>query len=103
MRWHTNYHGFGFQADMIARLLDEGFNYVEVLVKATERKAGVSQALRLRNCFSVAHTLFDLFIRRVAGRKRHGRRHAVQLALARAPKLEAPPAFPASSASPVAP
>jgi glycosyltransferase involved in cell wall biosynthesis len=66
MRWHTNYHGFGFQADMIARLLDEGFGYIEVRVKATERKAGVSHALTWRNFFSVAHTLLDLLIRRVA-------------------------------------
>jgi glycosyltransferase involved in cell wall biosynthesis len=70
MRWHTNYHGFGFQADMIARLLDEGFGYTEVRVKATERKAGVSHALTVRNFFSVAHTLLDLFIRRVARLRR---------------------------------
>src|SRR5262249_3318458 len=65
MRWHTNYHGFGFQADMITRLLDQDFNYIEVLVKASERQTGASSALRWRNCLSVAHTLLDLTIRRL--------------------------------------
>jgi glycosyltransferase involved in cell wall biosynthesis len=76
MRWHTNYHGFGFQADMIARLLDEGFGYTEVRVKTTERKAGVSHALTLRNFFSVAHTLLDLLIRRVGRWRRTVHRRA---------------------------
>jgi glycosyltransferase involved in cell wall biosynthesis len=65
MRWHTNYRGFGFQADMITRLLDEGFSYIEVPVTAQERTKGSSKALTLRNFFSVAHTLVDLFIRRI--------------------------------------
>jgi glycosyltransferase involved in cell wall biosynthesis len=65
MRWHTNYRGFGFQADMVTRLLDEGFSYVEVPVVAQERTKGSSKALTFRNFFSVTHTLFDLFIRRI--------------------------------------
>jgi glycosyltransferase involved in cell wall biosynthesis len=91
MRWHTNYHGFGFQADMIARLLDEGFGYTEVRVKATERKAGVSHALTLRNFFSVAHTLLDLFIRRVARWRRTARRRAAQQRTARLAAAESVP------------
>ncbi len=66
MRWHTNYHGFGFQADMVCRLLDEGFSYTEVPVKAVERATGHSKALTIKNLLSVSHTLLDLFIRRVA-------------------------------------
>jgi dolichol-phosphate mannosyltransferase len=66
MRWHTNAHGFGFQADMATRLLDEGFNHIEIPVKAVERRTGASSALTLRNFCSVAHTLLDLFVRRVA-------------------------------------
>jgi glycosyltransferase involved in cell wall biosynthesis len=90
MRWHTNYHGFGFQADMVARLLDEGFNYIEVRVKATERKAGVSHALTMRNFFSVTHTLLDLFIRRVAGWRRTVRRRAAQRRPAQIAAAESP-------------
>jgi hypothetical protein len=65
MRWHTNYRGFGFQADMITRLLDEGFSYIEVPVVAQERTKGHSNALTMRNFFSVAHTIIDLVIRRI--------------------------------------
>jgi glycosyltransferase involved in cell wall biosynthesis len=66
MRWHTNSQGFGFQADMITRLLDEGFSYVEVPVVARERVKGQAKAINWRNFFSVGHTLLELVIRRVA-------------------------------------
>ncbi len=66
MRWHTNYHGFGFQADMITRLLDHGASYIEVPVAAKERAAGTSTALTLKNLLSVAHMFVDLSIRRMA-------------------------------------
>ncbi|MDM8542427.1 glycosyltransferase family 2 protein [Desulfococcaceae bacterium HSG9] len=65
MRWHTNYRGFGFQADMITRLLDEDIQYIEIPVVAKEREAGTSTALKMNNLFSVAHTLLDLSIRRI--------------------------------------
>jgi glycosyltransferase involved in cell wall biosynthesis len=65
IRWNGNYHGFGFQADVISRLLDEGFGYTEVRVKANERPQGESKALRSKNIVSVVHTLIDLAIRRV--------------------------------------
>jgi len=66
MRWHTNYHGFGFQADMIVRLLDQGFVCKGIQVVTHDRQKGSSSALTMRNFFSVAHTLLDLFVRRVA-------------------------------------
>jgi len=66
MRWHTNYYGFGFQADLMTRLLDLGASYVEIASSATERSAGKSKALTLTNLLSVAHTVLDLFIRRFA-------------------------------------
>jgi glycosyltransferase involved in cell wall biosynthesis len=66
MRWHTPSRGFGFQADLITRLLDEGFTYVEVPVVAQERTKGRAKALTFRNCCSVAHTLLELVIRRVS-------------------------------------
>ncbi len=30
MRWHSNSHGFGFQSDLITRLLDRGMSYLEI-------------------------------------------------------------------------
>jgi len=65
MRWHPNTRGFGFQADIICMLLDQGFSYKEVPVKTIERREGGSNALTLRNMLSVAHTLVDLMFRRL--------------------------------------
>ena len=67
MRWHPNTRGFGFQADILCLLLDQGFSYKEVPVRTVERKgAGSSRALTFRNLLSVAHTLIDLVFRRVS-------------------------------------
>jgi glycosyltransferase involved in cell wall biosynthesis len=66
MRWHPNTRGFGFQADIICMLLDQGFSYKEVPVKTIERREGGSNALTPRNMLSVAHTLVDLMFRRLA-------------------------------------
>jgi glycosyltransferase involved in cell wall biosynthesis len=67
MRWHPNTRGFGFQADILCLLLDQGFTYKEVPVRTVERKvSGHSRALTFRNMLSVAHTLIDLTFRRIA-------------------------------------
>jgi glycosyltransferase involved in cell wall biosynthesis len=67
MRWHSNTRGFGFQADIISLLLDQGFSFKEVPVKTIERRdSGSSNALTFKNMLSVAHTLVDLIFRRIA-------------------------------------
>lgn len=66
MRWHPNTRGFGFQADIICMLLDQGFSYKEVPVISIERRSGGSNALTPKNMLSVAHTLVDLIFRRFA-------------------------------------
>ena len=66
MRWHSNARGFGFQADLISRLLDRGASYLEVPVTAVERAGGKSNALSLRNFCSVTHTLLTLLVRRIS-------------------------------------
>ncbi len=68
MRWHPNTRGFGFQADIICMLLDQGFSYKEVPVKTVERRTSRSNALTSRNQLSVAHTIVDLIFRRLANR-----------------------------------
>lgn len=64
MRWHTDYHGYSFQADIITRLLDHGMSYMEIPVTSQERKTGTSKALKLKNFLSVGHFFLDLLIRR---------------------------------------
>lgn len=66
MRWHSHAHGFGFQADMITRLLDFGATYIEVPVVPKERTEGETKAFTFRNICSVGHTLLEIFVRRVA-------------------------------------
>lgn len=66
MRWHSNAHGFGFQADIITRLLDMGATFIEVPVIASQRPTGATKAFTIRNICSVGHTLLEIFIRRVA-------------------------------------
>jgi glycosyltransferase involved in cell wall biosynthesis len=67
MRWHTNTRGFGFQADIICLLLDQGFSFKEIAVKTVERRpTGTSNALTPKNMLSVARTLVDLMFRRIA-------------------------------------
>jgi glycosyltransferase involved in cell wall biosynthesis len=66
MRWHSNSHGFGFQADLLTRLLSRGLSYKEIAVYGQERQAGNSKALTFRNFASVAHSLQNIVIRRVS-------------------------------------
>lgn len=66
MRWHSNSHGFGFQADLLTRLLSRGLNYKEIAVYGQERQAGNSKALTFRNFASVAHSLQNIVIRRIS-------------------------------------
>jgi len=69
MRWGPYSFGFGFQAELITRLLDEGASYVEVPVEAQHRdKDRGSSALNFKNFLSVGHTLSEVFIRRVRKR-----------------------------------
>lgn len=65
MRWHSNSHGFGFQADLTTRLLDLGASYVEVPVQPNERAGGATKAFKFRNICSVGHTLLEIWIRRL--------------------------------------
>lgn len=69
MRWGPYSYGFGFQADLTTRLLDEGRSYVEVLVEVghVEKDSGAS-AIQTRNVLSVGHTLLELAVRRLRRR-----------------------------------
>lgn len=66
MRWQPNSHGFGFQADLVTRLLDRGATCLEVAVTGRERQTGRAKAINFRNFCSVAHSLLNIFIRRLS-------------------------------------
>jgi glycosyltransferase involved in cell wall biosynthesis len=66
MRWHSNSHGFGFQADLVTRLLALGATFKEVGVIGRERAGGRSTALTFRNFCSVGHSLQNILIRRIS-------------------------------------
>lgn len=68
MRWHSDTRGFGFQADILCLLLGQGATYKEVPLTAVEQRPGASNALTWKNLLSVAHTLFDILLRRIANR-----------------------------------
>jgi glycosyltransferase involved in cell wall biosynthesis len=66
MRWHPYSFGFGFQADLITRLLDEDATYVEVPIVAIRReKGGAASYLKPRNFVSTAHSLYEILRRRL--------------------------------------
>jgi len=69
MRWGPYSFGFGFQAELITRLLDENASYIEIPVVAThQNKTGGNSALNWRNFFSVGHTLLEVLLRRIRRR-----------------------------------
>jgi glycosyltransferase involved in cell wall biosynthesis len=66
MRWAPYNYGFGFQADLITMLLDEGASFVQIPVMGEHFvKEGGGSPLNFRNFVSTGHTLFEIFLRRV--------------------------------------
>jgi glycosyltransferase involved in cell wall biosynthesis len=66
LRWHPYSFGFGFQADFITRLIDEGATYIQVPVRGshTNKERGASP-FHIRNFVSTGHTLFEILRRRI--------------------------------------
>ncbi|HBH96808.1 MAG TPA: hypothetical protein DDX89_03305 [Candidatus Omnitrophica bacterium] len=56
--------GFGYQAELLCRLLREGISTVEVHIANVDRTRGLSKAFRWRNILSVAGTLWRVFLTR---------------------------------------
>lgn len=53
--------GFGFQAEIIVKMLKSGCNYIQVEVYGAE-ETGRSHAFKLKNVFSVANTFLQLIL-----------------------------------------
>ena len=67
-RWHVMRYsvegtGFGFQAEILTRLLNEGMSYKEVTLSATYN--GISKAFTFKNFVSVSYSLFKIAMRRL--------------------------------------
>ncbi len=66
MRWASYNYGFGFQADLLTTLLDEGASYAEVAIAAVHQNKGQgTSSLNLRNFLSVASSLVEITSRRL--------------------------------------
>ena len=66
LRWHPSSYGFGFQADVVTRLLDEGSTYMHFrLDDCVDRKGKKASALSMRNFLSICHTLLEISVRRL--------------------------------------
>ncbi len=63
--WFAETRGFGYQAELLCRLLDEGIRVIEVPIHNGERTQGVSKALVVGNLLAVANTLFHILLRRL--------------------------------------
>ncbi len=64
--WFAETAGFGYQAELLCRLLqEERISYIEVSVGNSDRAEGASKALRLRNMISVSYTLLQILLRRM--------------------------------------
>lgn len=63
--WFAETAGFGYQAELLCRLLTEGISVLEIQIANSDRERGASSALGFRNILSVANTLFHIFLRRM--------------------------------------
>jgi dolichol-phosphate mannosyltransferase len=63
LRWHVETTGFGYQAELLCRLLQEDRSYVEVPLVSSDREG--SGSINIRNIMSVAHSLLNITLRRL--------------------------------------
>ena len=65
MRWHADTDGFGYQVEILTRLLMQGASCIEVEVPNIDRGHGVTSAFSLLNFLGVAHSFVQIFFRRI--------------------------------------
>ena len=65
MRWNPTGSGFAYQAELLCLLLDMGKSYIEINIDNNDREEGFSRAFHVKNLLSVAHSLMQIFLRRV--------------------------------------
>ncbi|HEX3729645.1 MAG TPA: glycosyltransferase family 2 protein [Opitutaceae bacterium] len=65
MRWASYNYGFGFQADLLTKLLDEGATYREIPLQGFHLTKERGSPLNTRNFLSTGHTLSEILLRRL--------------------------------------
>jgi hypothetical protein len=93
MRWHPRTSGFGFQAQLLNRLLSMGHSFVEVGCSYNERVTGRSKALTWKNLESVTTVLASILLFRWRGAANRWRSQSAK-------KSVAPPIPPECAAAP---
>ena len=61
--WRSETVGYGYQAELVCRLLHEGASYLEVEIQNTDRQWGTSKAFSFSNILSVSNSLLHIFWR----------------------------------------
>lgn len=62
--WFAETAGFGYQAELLCRLLGEGMTVHEVQIANNDRQSGASKAFTIANLLSIANTLCHILLRR---------------------------------------
>ena len=61
--WRSETVGYGYQAELVCRLLHEGMSFLEVEVVNADREWGTSKAFSFGNILSLSNSLFHIFWR----------------------------------------
>ena len=56
-----NADGFGYQAELLVKMIKEGASFVQVSMLLQPRRYGATSALNLKNFIDVAKTLYEIF------------------------------------------
>jgi glycosyltransferase involved in cell wall biosynthesis len=64
-RYGPSSSGFGYQAELISTLLLQNMTYKHVSISNNDRELGISRAFKIKNFFSVAHSLLQILFRRI--------------------------------------
>jgi glycosyltransferase involved in cell wall biosynthesis len=65
LRMHTQGRGFGFQAEILTRMLDSGMSYKQIFSMSNERTEGKSKAITLYNWLSTCYAVVRIFLSRL--------------------------------------
>lgn len=65
IRYSPSSSGFGYQAELISILLLQNKTYKHVSIMNNDRKIGISRAFKIKNIFSVTHSLIQILFRRI--------------------------------------